>query len=238
LSSLTVGAIGVGIASLFITPPLAVFLALVAQGILFSALGTIASAIEARKTELVCLLYNSDSSTSAYDDLVTFLDDVTVDLGFVEIEANLLVSLVMQLAPIDTLNSLYSAVGLPAVSSPVNCAECDGCPDTFLVYGTELTPDFEYRSVLVSGFRHVVAIKFDFDGTQYCTTGRTLNAITTTLGTIVINGGTGYQIFDTTGATLWSSNAYPTLPMEDVGYVYLSNGDSGAQVFECEIDWE
>jgi len=136
LGALTAGAIAVGLAAIFLTPPVAAFLALAAEGIAFGVLATIANAIDDDRENLVCLLYNSESATVAYDNLNNYIDDLVVDLGFIEIEASLLVSLVMQFSPIDTMNALFGAVGLPAVAESVDCAACNDECFPVIVYGT------------------------------------------------------------------------------------------------------
>ena len=136
LGALTVGAIAVGLAAIFLTPPVAAFLALAAEGIAFGVLATIANAIDNDRETLVCLLYNSETATAAYDNLNGYVDDLVVDLGFVEIEVSLLVALVMQFAPIDTMNALYGAVGLPTVESPIDCAACGNQCTPVIVFGT------------------------------------------------------------------------------------------------------
>jgi len=136
LGALTAGAIAVGLAAIFLTPPVAAFLALAAEGIAFGVLATIANAIDDDRETLVCLLYNSETAVSAYDNLNGYIDDLVVDLGFIEIEVSLLVALVMQFAPIDTMNALYGAVGLPAVASPVDCDACGTECFPYITYGT------------------------------------------------------------------------------------------------------
>ena len=136
LGALTAGAIAVGLAAIFLTPPVAAFLALAAEGIAFGVLATIANAIDDDREDLVCLLYNSETAVSAYDNLNGYIDDLVVDLGFIEIEVSLLVALVMQFAPIDTMNALYGAVGLPTVASPVDCDTCGDQCFPYIVYGT------------------------------------------------------------------------------------------------------
>jgi len=136
LGALTAGAIAVGLAAIFLTPPVAAFLALAAEGIAFGVLATIANAIDDDREALVCLLYNSETATGAYDNLNGYIDDLVVDLGFIEIEVSLLVALVMQFAPIDTMNALYSAVGLPTVASPVDCAACEDECFPVIIFGT------------------------------------------------------------------------------------------------------
>jgi len=80
------------------------------------------------------------------------MDDLLIDLGFVTIEANLLVSLIMQFAPIDTLNSLYDSIGLPAISDPIDCTVCgeDCCPR--IVFGTGDELEFGVVTTITSAW--------------------------------------------------------------------------------------
>ena len=178
LGALTAGAIAVGLAAIFLTPPVAAFLALAAEGIAFGVLATIANAIDDDREDLVCLLYNSETATSAYDNLNGYIDDLVVDLGFVEIEVSLLVALVMQFAPIDTMNALYGAVGLPTVADPIDCDDCAGCDLYDTSFGTEIgSYDWTSAQNETNGWQYI-AISFNHDGASYCGDPVTVSTLT------------------------------------------------------------
>jgi hypothetical protein len=244
LASLTAGAIGVGIAAIFITPPVAIFLALAAQGILFGALATIANAVSDSKAELVCLLYNSDSAASAYDNLVTFMDDVVIDLGFIELEANLVVSLIMQFAPIDTMNSLFSSVGLPAVSDPIDCASCAECPDYRVSVGTDLG-DGEVSSTqnAENGWQYVT-ILFNRNETDWCGGQVTVNSISITENTCAPVGGgdVAYRYYTQANVLIGTYYNTPPVNVPNVGKVIIhvvstANPDFYSGFFSAQFNW-
>lgn len=120
------GVVGLG---LITVPPLAIIIAVVVAGFAFAGFSTFANAIEDNRETIVCALYQSSSATSAYDTLRANMEDIAIDLGIIEIAINPLLDLIMNIAPVDTMNKLFANVGLPTIGGDTVdcqtlCGEC------------------------------------------------------------------------------------------------------------------
>lgn len=136
LVNLTGASVLAGIAFMYFTsPPVAVFLTILALGLTLGVFSTVASAVEQNRGDLVCSVFSSTSATEAYNALHGGVRSLTVDAGFAEIEVGAIMDVIERLGSIDALNNLYRGVGLPAVNNPVDCAVC-GCVDFYLSYGS------------------------------------------------------------------------------------------------------
>ncbi|MGD9276930.1 MAG: hypothetical protein PVJ67_07200 [Candidatus Pacearchaeota archaeon] len=139
LVQLTAGSVVLGLvgAGLLVAPPVALMIALLVTGFAVAVFSTLANAMDANKDSLVCLLFEASGAIDAYSDFKTGLEDIAVDIGVLEVQLGPLSDLLMNLAPIDTMNALFTAVGLPAVPGDVvDCATCGDCPDYVCTKGT------------------------------------------------------------------------------------------------------
>lgn len=153
-SSVLAAIVGFG---LIFAPPVAVILAVLASGLTFAFFGLLADEIDDNKEILVCLLYSASDAVEAYDNLKQAIEDLSIDLGAIEIQVGPLLDLVMQMSPIDTMNALFENVGLPTIpGSTIECETACGqqCPEWLyfygagdaLVLGQSLTATSEYDS--------------------------------------------------------------------------------------------
>lgn len=124
------------IAGLLTVPPLAFFVALIITGVAFGLFHTLSNAIADAREEIVCLLYNSETATAAYDALEDWVNDWAISVGVLEIGIEPIKNIIMSTAPIDTMNKLFTAFGLPEGFVPdIDCSVCETCPDVWVVTG-------------------------------------------------------------------------------------------------------
>lgn len=115
------------IAGLVFAPPLALLIALAATAFAFGLFAGIATELDNRREELVCALYASPVATDAYNNLKQVLLDVLASLEISGVQLDYIVDIVLNIAPIDTMNKLYTSLGLPANwVNPIDCSVC-GC---------------------------------------------------------------------------------------------------------------
>jgi hypothetical protein len=229
LSSLIAGSVAaavVGVAILTV-PPVAVLVALAATGMLFGALSTIAGAIEDNRTDLVCLLYASTTAVEAYDNLRAALEDLSVDLGFVEVEVGAISNLIMNLCPIDTLNNLFRSVGLPEIpGDTVDCdAACGGCPAYRVVYGSYNPDTGIAQSMLDPWGHHRFMILFNNTVEGYCGDMETVS-ISEITGTPDCPPSCGYRLRNQSETLVYSSESTPPASPVTCGKVELLDSAS------------
>lgn len=148
-ASIIAGVVGLG---LIVVPPVAIVAALLFTGFALAGFTSLANAMSENRQDLVCAIYDATSATEAYDNFKDFIEQLSIDLGFLEIEIGYLLDLVMQMTPIDTFNKLYAGVGLPEIPGDVvDCTLCSSeCPEIFLYRGVE-QPDGSYNAEYVGG---------------------------------------------------------------------------------------
>lgn len=216
LASLTVGAAALGIIGLglLVSIPPALIIAVIATGVLFSAFSSIASELSDNHDELVCILYESDSATDAYDNLSSYVEDIAVDIGIIEIGIEPIKALIMNLAPIDAMNALYTSVGLPAIPGDIyDCDDCEpaGCTYVYCYHGvwddeTKIA-DSAYESS--SGYE-AVYIRFNYDPSvpEFC--GSTLSTEWIELDApYPTNTNKGHRMLNQSSVTQYQSDSPP-----------------------------
>lgn len=220
--SITAGAILLAIASPVISPiPLAVFLALGLTGFLIGGLHTLANAIDDNREEIVCLLYNTQTATAAYDALHDFVHELSVDLLFLEIEITAIDEIIAQLTPLDTMNVMYRAVALPEIGTdPIDCAVCE-CPDYTVLWGSWDEGTNRITSE-VSDNHQRAAIVFNAASWSFPTCGEDVSM------TVSIISGTpgapdwGYRFLGADGTVVYEGNTPPSYPIT-CSAVYLKD---------------
>lgn len=187
LSSLTVLGIVTGLAFAFlVAPPVAVFVALGFLGLTTAVFATLADYIDDNRQQLVCLLYQSESATEAYDAFFGAVEGLAVDAGLVEVEVGAVMAILERLGAIDAMNTLYEAVSLPPIGNAVACDTCGGTNCANMIYGSgdlvnggTFTSEFvstEHRlyftlpanhTVTLSGLTGFTGISSSFDSFRY-----------------------------------------------------------------------
>lgn len=164
--SLTILAISIGLAFAFlVAPPVALFVALGFLGFSLASFAAISNAIQANKADLVCYLYNSTSATDAYDTYHAAIRAIVIDLGFAEVTADALMEIFERLGAIDVMNTLYSAVALPQIDTPVDCSVCGGGCQGLVVWGSgDIVNGGTFNSAF-SGVDHLIYFYLDTDRT-------------------------------------------------------------------------
>lgn len=242
LTQLTAAAVVAGMVGLglIFVPPIAIITAIVVAGLALATLSSIADEVDDNRFDVVCLLYNSDSATDAYDSLRAKMDEIAVDVGVLEIAIPAFLDLIMNLAPIDTMNALFSSVGLPEVpGEQIDCTLCGGCSTHYVGYGTynpaTKTLTAEYRGLPED--RWDALIRFFFDSTlwDYCGPAVTVNSVTennpTRPNTV---GDNGHRLYKQDGTLIYEDND-PPASIVDVGR-YYGVDDTGS--YSVTIDWE
>lgn len=150
-SSVLAAVVGIG---LIFVPPVAIILAILGTGLTFAFFSALATELDTNRESLVCALYSSTTAQEAYDTLKDAIESLSLDAGAIEIQLGFITDLVMQMAPIDTMNALFTSVGLPTI--PGTIIDCDTCAQTCpyweylygsgptLNYGTSITATSEY----------------------------------------------------------------------------------------------
>jgi len=241
-AAILAGLVGLG---LIAVPPVAAIVAIIATGLAFAALTTLANEIEDNKVDLVCAMYGSTGAVDAYDNFKATLEDLAIDIGWVEIQVGAIANLVMQMVNIDTFNSLYSAVGLPEISgSQVNCyEECDACPNFRVYNGTWDETTNLASSVLING-QHVWQGGWNKPaGEPYCAPAVTLTSLSCVTGCPVGNYlGNAYRIYNQEGSIVYQSNTPPTMPYAGVGALYVTSDPTTTEgdgvYFRLHFEWE
>jgi hypothetical protein len=246
LASLVAGSVAVAIigVGLLTVPPVAVLVALAFTGLAFGALSTLASEIDDNKTDLVCLLYNSTGATNAYDSMKAWIEEISLDIGFVEVEIGALADVVMNLCPIDTLNALFTSVGLPEVpGDTVTCeTACLECLDYFVSAGTLDEDTLIAESELITSYtpnREIVSIYFNRteDNGEWCGDPVTLT-FTKISGTPQAADANppGVRFYNQAGAVIYSHNTNPPAsPVANVGSCSIYNDVNGGTPFTIQL---
>ena len=118
--------IGVSVAfGLFVLPPMALLISLIVSGVLFATFQTIALALDARREELVCGLFEAITAQEAYNIMKAALEEEAGVVGYLATEVGLFSDFMMQLLPIDTVNKLFVKLELPPTF--VGEIDCDVC---------------------------------------------------------------------------------------------------------------
>lgn len=241
-SSVLAAVVGIG---LLFVPPVAIIMAILGTGLTFAFFQSLASEIEDNKATLVCGLYNSTSAVDAYDNLKQNIDDLSVDLGVLEIQLGPLLDMVMQMAPIDTMNALFTAVDLPVIGGEaVDCAiECEPCPEYTVVYGVydagtdqleseflSAAPDIEHSQIMY--FR-------DVPEGEYCDPQTVTITVTELVGTPYhVVGDYGYQITNQAGGYLYNHKSVPPAsPVSGAANIRLLNSEAPPVPFTVEVTW-
>jgi hypothetical protein len=158
------GIVGIG---LIFVPPVAIISALLLTGFAVALFYSLANEIDDNKEYLVCGLYNAETAIGAYDWFKNAIEELAIDLGVLEVSLGPLLDVVMNLAPINTMNALFSNVGLPSIPGDlIDCATCEPRVLT-LIFGSGPTPAFDtdqtFNSQPVGGY-HAIAIRIEPDG--------------------------------------------------------------------------
>lgn len=240
LASLTVGATAIGIIGLglLVSVPPALIIAVIATGVAFAAFSSIASELSDNHDELVCILYESDSATEAYDNLNAYVDDIAVDLGIIEIGIEPIKALIMNLVPIDAMNALYTSVGLPAIPGDLyDCDECEpaGCTYVYCYHGVwddeTKTADSAYDAT--PGYEAVyILFNFDPSETAYC--GSTLSTEWDELDPpYPTNSNQGHRMFNQVNVAQYTSDSPPGGIINNCAKYWAT--DAGANPFSIEF---
>lgn len=231
-SSVLVAVVGIG---LIAVPPVAAITACIAAGLTFAFFSTLATEIGNNRQSLVCLLYNANGAIDAYDQFKAAIEQLSVDLGLIEVEVGAIIDLVMQYAPVETFNALYEAIDLPPIGGDtVDCQAACTCPDYDVFYGTFNETNNRLTSQLVSTY-HRGYMRFNHNGTAFC--GPNV-AITVTLISGAPASGTGqaYIINDVDGNPVYSSDTIP--PAGTVGgSIYIRDAVAPYNTFVVQVDW-
>lgn len=232
-AAIVAGMVGIG---LIFVPPVALMVAIIATGLVFGTLSLMADEIDENREALVCALYNSTSATDAYDNFKSNIEDFAIDIGVLEIQVGPLADLIMNIAPIDTMNSLFRAVSLPEIAGDlVGCdTECAPCPEMHVYWGTHYPGTGNFASEYDSGSgEHWASWKFNYeDGVGYCDDPVTLLTLTE------ITGGPnsacptcGYRIYNQAGTIIYEhADTPPASPLANVGWVNLKNNTTAFTV--------
>lgn len=114
-------------------PAMPFIIALAATGFVSGSLLAVKAAFDF--DALKCALYNSDDAMEAYDALSDMLDDVTLEVYGLEVEASLVKDLILSMANIDVMNGLF----FPLTYYDDGLSDCSNCVDGkvfgFLQYG-------------------------------------------------------------------------------------------------------
>ena len=228
LAGLTLGTAALGIfgGGLLLNPPIALLFALLATGFLIATFYALSNAVADNYDELVCALYASTGAIDAYDRLRSGVNDIAVDLGVAEISITPLLDLIMATAPIDTMNSLFGAVGLPYV--PGDDVDCDvacaePCQTVYLVRGIYDPGLKRFTSVWATNRWDIDAFfNYDPEVPEHC--GPALN------GCLWIednppnptNQGLAHRVRDQAGNQFYSSDNPPVTPLNVVGRIIIT----------------
>lgn len=245
LAQLTAGALITGVVvgiGLLAVPPVAILLALAFTAFAFGGLVTLASEIDDNKETLVCLLYNASGAVEAYDDFKEAVEGLSVDLGFIEIEVGALSDLIMNLAPIDTMNALFTAVGLPAIpGDTVDCSTaCESSEVCVNVAIGDVVDSGEgYIEVAsVASDKETLAIYFGFTLAEEVCSGAASVTITVTAGSpINYSASDTWLVFNHPELEgVYASDTKPSNPVGNVGYVVVRAdlGEDFTILFEYE----
>lgn len=224
LAGLTLGTAALGIfgGGLLLNPPIALLFALLATGFLIATFYALSNAVANNYEDLVCALYASTGAIDAYDRLRNSVNDLALDLGVAEISIAPLLDLVMATAPIDTMNSLFGAVGLPYVpGDDVDCdvACADPCQAVYCYWGTYDPGTKIATSASESGTRQACYINFNFDSSvpEWC--GPLLHGVRwiETSPPVPTYSGIAHRVRDQGGNTHYSSDNPPASPINNVG---------------------
>lgn len=239
LAAATVLAIVVGLGLVFV-PPIGVITAILVAGLAFGFFVDMANEVSDNKEALVCSLYNATDAIDAYDDFKGTMESLAVDIGVAEVQLSSVSALIMQIAPVDTMNALFSAVGLPEVpGTPVDCSEsCNPCDEVTVYWGT-----FDAETgIATSEFndepepdRYETFLHFNYDGAEYC--GPELNGFTVTENNPPkpeTSGDTGHRCWNQLGEIVYSSNTPPV----DVDGVAFYNAVDDTGNFGVTVTWD
>lgn len=134
LIGITAGSVVIGVsivAGLFVVPPMAILIALIATGIAFGVFSTLATAIDGRKEQMICDLYLSTDATIAYDVIKDAIEQEAGTLGWIATQIGLLSDFIMQLVAIDAVNKLFVLLDLPTgYDGEFDCSACQ-CEEGF-----------------------------------------------------------------------------------------------------------
>lgn len=121
LASILAG--GIVIAFFVATPPVAILIGLATLGFLFGSFFTMANYLDTHRQEWVCALYTSDTYGDWLTSLVELVNELEIELslGFADIP---LQELFKSMVDTDTFNKMFTPLGLPVVSNPVDCSLC------------------------------------------------------------------------------------------------------------------
>lgn len=243
-SSLLAAIVGIG---LITVPPVAIILAILGTGLTFAFFQSLANELEDYREDLVCILYNSGTAIDAYDGLKEAIEDISIDIGVIEIQVGPLLDLVMQLTPIDTMNALFESVALPSISGDtVECSACAECPGYTVISGT-FDPGTGYLVAEFDGdatpdrYKADIVINATWDPTiEYCGDPVTMDCTEISGTPYDRDNNLGYRYYNQSGGIVYShKNEPPASPVSNVGRVYLFNDQAspGPYTFTVELDW-
>lgn len=229
-ASLIAGMVGVGLLAI---PPVAIILAVLGTGLLFAVFTSLANQLETNRVLLVCGLYSSTTAIGAYNVIKNFVEGLQVPLGVTSVQIKYLSDLIMQMSPIDTMNSLFSSVGLPEIPGDlVDCAaECGVCDEVFMQFGTwdgVLEQASSALDEVSEPDRNVINMRFNYDGADYCGEPVTITLTEISGSPNGHPGLHGYRIFNQTDGLVYSHDSDPPPgAIANVGRMYLYNDIPG-----------
>jgi hypothetical protein len=170
---------------------------------------------------LVCGIYNATTAVEAYDDFKQNIEDLSIDLGVLEVQVGPLLDLVMQLAPIDTFNAMYQGVGLPSITGDtIDCAGC-GCPAYSLLWGSWDEGTNRITSEPYDNHQRA-AIAFNAEDWDWPLCGGNVNMTVNIISGNIGSPDGGYTFYDFEGNVVYQSNTPPTYPITAAA-VYLKD---------------
>lgn len=198
----------------------------------FALLGTglgilsgLASYIDDNREDIVCLLYSSETANDAYDAIQQFLEEASIDLEYLEVELGVLASFIGQLVPVDSLNNLFTSIGLPDYGDSVSCAGCAGATYGVTI-GVETSP--QQIDAVFSATQYWVQVQF-----SEAVRLTSLNVSTS----ITTENNQAYRAWNSNETLIYASNTPPTLPLENV-YRFTLIDRSPANPFSVGFDYE
>lgn len=127
-------------------PPLAIVALVAGLGLATGAFYSLANAIDDNRQSLVCALYNSDDTITAYDELKANLSEIVIEVYGVEVGISVIVDMLAYMCNTDVLSALFTKIGLPAIEGAVEC----GCGNDW-VYVNEYQPNPNNVTLTISG---------------------------------------------------------------------------------------